>query len=268
MQRWDFHTHSTWCDGKNTVQEMTDAAYALGFSGLGFSGHGYCPVSQEYCMTPEREAFYRQDVLAQRERYQGRMRIFLGLELEAQDTRIFPPGMYDYLIGSLHYIEEGGVAYPMDDSVETLGRCIREGFGGDAYRLAEAFFARSAMAICARRPDIVGHFDLLARYNGQGRFLTKTARAIRGSRLKQCAKRLRLGRSLRSTQARWRAASRTASTPRVFCCARFTAWAARWCCLRMRTGRNTSPLLSRKWRRCCARRVLTEHGWEERPLGG
>lgn len=61
MQRWDFHTHSTWCDGKNTVQEMADAAYALGFSGLGFSGHGYCPVSQEYCMTPEREAFYRQE---------------------------------------------------------------------------------------------------------------------------------------------------------------------------------------------------------------
>ena len=40
MQRWNSHTHSTWCDGKNTVQEMVDAAYALGFRGWGFQGTG------------------------------------------------------------------------------------------------------------------------------------------------------------------------------------------------------------------------------------
>lgn len=274
MQRWNFHTHSTWCDGKNTVQEMADAAYALGFSGLGFSGHGYCPVSQEYCMTPEREAFYRQDVLAQRERYRGRMRIFLGLELEAQDTRIFPPGMYDYLIGSLHYIEEGGVAYPMDDSVETLGRCIREGFGGDAYRLAEAFFARSAMAICARRPDIVGHFDLLARYNGQGRFFDEDSPRYQGIAIEAVREAAKTGAIFEVNSG-----AMARGIPNRIYPARFllreirrlggqvvlSSDAHRAEHLTFAFPEMEAMLREEGFRTTV---YLTEHGWEERPLGG
>ena len=85
--RWNFHTHSTWCDGKNTIAEVAQAAKEKGFSALGFSGHGYCPISREYCMTPEDEISYRQEVMEQREHYQGIMQIYLGLELEGQDQR-------------------------------------------------------------------------------------------------------------------------------------------------------------------------------------
>ena len=74
---WNFHTHSTWCDGKNTIAEMVQAAHEKGFSALGFSGHGYCPISQEYCMTPENETAYRQEVIELRERYRGVMHIYL-----------------------------------------------------------------------------------------------------------------------------------------------------------------------------------------------
>ena len=35
----NLHTHSTFCDGKNTPREMIEAAIALGFNSLGFSGH-------------------------------------------------------------------------------------------------------------------------------------------------------------------------------------------------------------------------------------
>ena len=273
MQRWNFHTHSNWCDGKNTVQEMADAAYALGFSGLGFSGHGYCPVSQEYCMTPEGEARYRQDVLTQRERYCGRMHIFLGLELEAQDARAFPPGMYDYLIGSLHYVEASGVAYPMDDSAETLGRCIREGFGGDAYRLAEAFFARSAAAISARRPDIVGHFDLFARYNGQGRFFDEDSPRYQGIAIEAVREAAKTGAIFEVNSG-----AMARGIPNRIYPARFLLREIRRLGGRVVLSSDAhraehlafafpemEAMLREEGFRTTA--CLTEHGWEERPLG-
>ena len=35
------HTHTTFCDGKNTAEEMVQAALDNGFVSLGFSGHSF-----------------------------------------------------------------------------------------------------------------------------------------------------------------------------------------------------------------------------------
>ena len=37
----NFHTHTTYCDGKETAEQMVQAAIAKGFTRLGFSGHGF-----------------------------------------------------------------------------------------------------------------------------------------------------------------------------------------------------------------------------------
>ena len=39
MLRGNFHTHTVFCDGKNTAREMAEKAMELGFTHLGFSGH-------------------------------------------------------------------------------------------------------------------------------------------------------------------------------------------------------------------------------------
>ena len=41
--RANAHTHTTFCDGKNSVEEMTLAAIERGFVALGFSMHGWTP---------------------------------------------------------------------------------------------------------------------------------------------------------------------------------------------------------------------------------
>ena len=33
------HTHSTWCDGKDSLEDMAQAAIELGFTDLGFTCH-------------------------------------------------------------------------------------------------------------------------------------------------------------------------------------------------------------------------------------
>lgn len=37
--RQNLHTHTTFCDGTNTAEEMIQAARELGMDSLGFSGH-------------------------------------------------------------------------------------------------------------------------------------------------------------------------------------------------------------------------------------
>ena len=52
MLKADFHTHTTYCDGKNTPAEMVKAAYDMGFTDFGISGHGdYSPAEPGFGMT-------------------------------------------------------------------------------------------------------------------------------------------------------------------------------------------------------------------------
>ena len=64
----NFHTHTTYCDGKETAEQMVQAAIAKGFTRLGFSGHGFNdfrPEDQEvWCMRPEDVPKYQAEVRA------------------------------------------------------------------------------------------------------------------------------------------------------------------------------------------------------------
>ena len=50
----NYHTHTTWCDGRDTPEEMVQAALARGFAEIGFSSHARLPDVVEGNLTPER----------------------------------------------------------------------------------------------------------------------------------------------------------------------------------------------------------------------
>lgn len=96
----NYHTHTKYCDGKNTVAEMTKAAFDKGFTHLGFSGHGYTDFDESYCMSRENIQNYLRDVAAVKAEYAGKMEVYAGVEQDcfsAESTDI-----YDYIIGSTH----------------------------------------------------------------------------------------------------------------------------------------------------------------------
>ena len=73
----NFHTHTTYCDGKETAEQMVQAAIAKGFTRLGFSGRGFNdfrPEDQEvWCMRPEDVPKYQAEVRALAEKYRRPM---------------------------------------------------------------------------------------------------------------------------------------------------------------------------------------------------
>ena len=79
MYKQNLHLHTTYCDGKNTPEEMAEAAIAQGFNSIGFSGHAYMDNSI-YCMPKEQTEAYFRHITQLKEAYKDRLKIFLGLE--------------------------------------------------------------------------------------------------------------------------------------------------------------------------------------------
>ena len=160
----NYHTHSVYCDGKDTPAEMAEKAFSLGFSALGFSGHRD-PAFSECGMTAEKEAAYRRDVLALREKYAGRMEVYCGIE---QDILAGPRDpWYDYAIGSVHWIEKEGTHVSVDWKAEKTRQSIEQVYHGDPYAYAEDYYARVARVKRETECDIIGHFDLLTKFEDQ-----------------------------------------------------------------------------------------------------
>ena len=109
----NLHIHTTYADGKDAPEEIVLAAIEKGFDSIGFSEHTYTQFSDyPYQMTVPRQACYQQEVLALKEKYKNQIEIFCGLEYEMFST--VPTDGFDYLIGSVHYIDIDGKKYGFD----------------------------------------------------------------------------------------------------------------------------------------------------------
>ena len=53
MIKTNFHTHTIYCDGNDTPEELIKAAIDNGFTSLGFSGHSFFKKDDDYCMSLE-----------------------------------------------------------------------------------------------------------------------------------------------------------------------------------------------------------------------
>ncbi len=167
MIRGNFHTHSTYCDGKNTLEEVVLFAIEKGMHAIGFSGHAHTAHDGRYCMTVEKTEAYRAEIEVLKEKYKDIIEIYNGLEMDYfSDTDTTP---YDYTIGSVHYVKKDGVYHNVDGSLALFEESVREGWNGDAIGFAVDYFAEIADVIAKTDADIIGHFDLVSKFNEGGK---------------------------------------------------------------------------------------------------
>lgn len=180
----DFHVHTSYCDGKCSPKQMIEAALAKGMKTLGFSGHSFVSFDTECGMTPEETELYRDEIRTLAAKYSGRLEILCGLEQDRfsclqERGWCSSDDEWDYVIGSCHYIECNGTYFSVDDTEQIFRNAI-EYFDGDVYSVAEYYF-RAVTEICeVMEPDIIGHFDLVTKFNtggengGSGKFFDES----------------------------------------------------------------------------------------------
>lgn len=164
----NLHTHTTYCDGIDTPEQMIQAAIEKGFGGIGFSGHSYMFYSPEHSMSIAGTEDYKKEITILKEKYKGRIDVFLGLEFDRY-SEVDLSG-YDYLIGSLHYLKIGDEFVGFDRSAEVVSQVIDRYFAGNGMDFAKEYYRQLASLADYGNFDIIGHFDLITKNIEKVRF--------------------------------------------------------------------------------------------------
>ena len=166
MMMGNLHTHTTYCDGNYTPEEIVKTAIDKGFSYIGFSGHSYTFFDDTYAMTKENTDKYFEDIASLKEKYDGKITVLCGIEKDAFSD--YPTDRFDYTIASCHYVKVGDSYYEVDHAESIQKETIENIFGGDHYAYAENYFE----SVGNMTGDIIGHFDLVTKFDREEKIFT------------------------------------------------------------------------------------------------
>ena len=182
----NYHTHTTYCDGKATPRQMVDFALAHGFTHFGFSGHSPLPFANTFSIHQDKYLEYCDTIRTLQHEYAGRIDIRLGLEIDfvpglCEDfAPLVQQGGLQYTIGSIHLIPPPDHVdhlrqYPSEAAdhlwmidgprYQTYDEGLIRLFSGDIRRAVRCFFDQTNRMIETQRPTIVGHFDKIVMHN-------------------------------------------------------------------------------------------------------
>lgn len=160
----NLHTHSTYCDGINTIEEMVETAIQKGFSSIGFSSHSYMSFDAKLGLNPDDEESYFADIRNQAEKHRGEIDVYAGLEFELYSDSKISDG-FDYVIGSCHYIEKDGELIIFDRGVDAVKNIIDTYFDGRGIDFAKYYYRNTiTKLIDVYDFDIIGHFDIITKH--------------------------------------------------------------------------------------------------------
>ncbi len=163
----DLHTHTSYCDGKDSPEEMIKEAIKKGLCTIGFSGHIFLTYGTSWCMSKDNTERYIAEINALKEKYKNKIKVLCGIETDLYSDEDL--SRFDYVIGSVHGFKVGDAYFEIDNSAEVLRNGIDRYFCGDANLAAEHYFCSVVECIKKTDADIIGHFDLITKFRNKDR---------------------------------------------------------------------------------------------------
>ena len=163
----NYHSHSTFCDGRSHPEVFVKHAISKGLKAYGFSSHAPLPFLTNWTMKEDDVDEYFQEIDRLKVKYKDQIEIYAGLETDYLTPEFNAKSDYfrnlptDYLISSIHYIShpESGQLMPIDGSFQEFKRGVDAYFGGDLRLAIERFFDLSKQMVELGGFDLVGHAD-------------------------------------------------------------------------------------------------------------
>jgi histidinol-phosphatase (PHP family) len=152
----DLHNHTYLCNhAEGTVEQYIEAAIQKGIKYFGFSDHAPMNFDPKYRMSFEDMEHYQSMINNAKIKYSAQIEILLGYEVDYLKNRVDQRVLnadVDYLIGSVHFIDEWGF-----DNPEFIGRYEHE----DIDVIWQKYFDAIEEMAKFGTFDIVGHLDLI-----------------------------------------------------------------------------------------------------------
>ncbi len=161
--RVDLHNHTYLCNHANgSMEEYVKQAISIGIDIFGFSDHAPMPFDPKYRMDISKKTFYENEVLFLKEKYKNDIEILLAYEVDFMQNRSLIldevlKSKVDYLIGSIHFIQEKNSNLWGFDNPEFIGKYKEKNIDDiwiDYFAVIEEM-AKSNLF------DVVGHLDLI-----------------------------------------------------------------------------------------------------------
>lgn len=179
----NYHTHTTWCDGRDTPEAVVLSAIAKGFDTIGFSSHAMLPENVlDWVLTPEKAVAYANEIRALADRYGDRIRVLCGVEADYipgganPDRSTYSSISPDYIIGSVHFVAApDGAIVCVDNMPDELAAGIRDHFASSAEAYIRAYFSQVREMVGRFDFDIIGHLDLVRKFNVRNPYFDERA---------------------------------------------------------------------------------------------
>ncbi len=181
MDLFNYHTHSTFCDGSAEPEAYVKKAIMLGLHSLGFSGHAPIPMENGFAIKDEELSTYCDTIRSLKDKYKDQIHIFLGLEIDyipgfTKDFQDFRDQCkLDYTIGSVHLVvnpENKQLWFIDGGNIATYDEGLQQIFNGDIQQAVKTYYQQINQMIITQKPDIIGHFDKI-KMNNKNRFFTQ-----------------------------------------------------------------------------------------------
>ena len=175
IQKANFHTHTTFCDGRSSAEEMVLSAIEKGFDALGFSSHSMYPFSSSWHIPVNSFSDYCSEIGRLKEKYRDRIQIFLGFEADyipgftlPDKTSVYKDFSPDFLLGSVHYLVNDEGNFTLDDRTEAVRQGLLDFYckNGDwkslnSHAVVHDYFDAQRQMLKKGNFDIWGHADLI-----------------------------------------------------------------------------------------------------------
>ena len=169
MIKANFHTHTTFCDGRDTPEDIVRYARDNGCTHLGFSGHMDPDINMDF-------PAYLAEIQRLQKKYavSGTFDILAGVELDILYDPKSAEGA-EYIIGSTHFLDvDTDVPMSVDSEPELIAFICEHFFSGDYYRMTTAYYDLESRVFDRLKCTFVGHFDLITRFNDELHFVDET----------------------------------------------------------------------------------------------
>jgi histidinol-phosphatase (PHP family) len=182
----NYHTHTTFCDGKDSPEKMVQAAIKKNFDILGFSSHAMYPHENDWHLRLDQYGEYAETLAALKAKYRNQIEILTGYEVDflpplcVPDRKTFAALGAEYIIGSVHYItNKTDAKFPADFLIadgrtEEVVQGLKKVFGGDGKKAVQTYFAAEREMLKHGGFDIAGHLDVIRKRNGVLHFFDET----------------------------------------------------------------------------------------------
>ena len=146
------------------MEEMAQAALDKGMYAIGFSSHSTMPFECGWTMRGAPVDVYLAEA-ARRELFAGKLDVLAGLELDYHSD--VPIDGLDYVVSSTHFVLKDGDYLPVDESGARISADADKYYGGDVFGYIRDFY-EDVSHLADRGPCVIGHFDLVTKFNEGG----------------------------------------------------------------------------------------------------